>query len=101
MNDNANWEYGQEMIKLGFLDTLENWSNIKEYIYSTMDRVFDYLWEENNDGTLTFIDRAYMDREYTGLDEQAEIRKRNGELILNFNSEIEVIEWINKKQEEV
>ena len=91
------WKYGQEMLELGFIDTLDNWNEQKERIFSTMDRVFDYLWEEDEDDTLTFYDRSYADIAYTGLDEQGRERKRNGELILRFKSYSEVSDWINKK----
>ena len=91
------WEYGKLMLEQEDIDSLDNWSDEKEFAYSTMDRKFDYLWSEHNKG-IWFIDRLYA----SGMsDELTEKKKENNELILYFNNIFDVMRWIiNKKERE-
>ena len=85
-----NWEYGKAMLEDGQIESLDNWSDDKEYVYSIMNRKFDYVWWEDEKG-IHFEDRLYS----------AEIsddwRDKN-ERRLDFKNLDEVIEWIKRKE---
>ena len=93
-----NWEYGKAMLKDGQIESLDNWSDEKEYVYNTMDRQFDYLWWEDEKG-IHFIDRLYHDygNQYINEDELLKKRKEANELELHFKTVEEVKNWIIKK----
>lgn len=98
-----NWEYGEIMLSEGDIESLDNWCDDKEYVYKTMDRKFDYLWWEDEEG-IHFIDRLYYDfsddEEVMNTDEWLKQRKENNELELHFKTIEEVKEWLNKKEKE-
>ena len=88
-----NWEYGKLMLKLGAIKSLDDWSDDREYVYSIMDKRFDYLWAEDEEG-IHFIDRLYHD----GIaDVLVDIREKTNELVLHFKTFKDVKEWINIK----
>lgn len=95
------WEYGKIMLDEGYIKSLDYWSDDKEYCYSTMDREFDYLWWEDEEG-IHFIDRLYHDYFYDeqiiNNDNWIKERRKNNELELCFKDFKEVKEWINKKE---
>lgn len=92
------WEYGKALLGDDQLDSLNNWSDDKEYIYSTMDKKFDYLWWEDKEG-IHFIDRLYHDygNQYINEDELLKNRKEANELELHFKTIEEVKKWLIKK----
>ena len=85
-----NWEYGKAMLEDEQIESLDDWSDKKEYVYSTMDRKFDYLWWEDEKG-VHFEDRLYS----AGISDDW---KNKDELRLDFKNLDEVIEWIKKKR---
>lgn len=93
---NTKYEYGQGLLDSGVItaDEFANWNEDKEYYYSEMDRVYDYLWSEDEDG-IHFIDYLYsMGKE----DETVQKRREMNELELHFKSFVEVAEWIREFQ---
>lgn len=98
------WEYGKIMLDEGYIKSLDNWSDDKEYVYSTMDRKFDYLWWEDEEG-IHFIDRLYHDysddKELMNKDNWIRERKENNELELLFKTIEEAKEWVNKKERKI
>lgn len=94
-----NWEYGKFMLDEGYIKSLNEWSDDKEYVYKTMDENFDYLWWEDEEG-IHFIDRLYHDYFYDEEDEWIKERKENNELELCFKTIKEAKEWLNKKEKE-
>ena len=101
--NNMDWEYGKLMLEQEDIESLDNWSDDKEYVYSTMDRKFDYLWWEDEKG-IHFIDRLWHDygwnKELLESFEDKTIRERmkTNELELHFKTFEEVKEWIDKKE---
>ena len=90
------WEYGELMLEQGDIESLDNWSDDKEYVYSTMDENFDYMWREDSDG-IHFIDRLYS----CGIeDETTKERYELNELELHFKTIEEAKEWLDKKEKE-
>lgn len=88
-----NWEYGKAMLEEGAIKSLDIWSDDREYVYSTMDKRFDYLWAEDEEG-IHFIDRLYHD----GIaDNLVDIRKKANELELHFKTIEDAKNWINIK----
>lgn len=98
-----NWEYGEIMLSEGYIKSLDYWSDDKEYVYKTMDRKFDYLWWEDEEG-IHFIDRLYhdyfYDEEVMNQNEWIKERRKNNELELLFKTIEEAKEWLNKKEKE-
>ena len=101
-----NWEYGKIMLDEGYIKSLNDWCDDKEYVYKTMDRKFDYLWWEDKEG-IHFIDRLYHafsddedGEEVMNGDEWIKERKENNELELLFKTLEEAKEWLNKKEKE-
>lgn len=93
-----NWEYGKTMLDEQAIKSLDDWSDDKEYVYSTMDRKFDYLWAEDEEG-IHFVDRLYHDYgdKYIDKDELLKERKEANELELHFKTIKAVKIWINIK----
>ncbi len=87
------WEYGKMLLKDKQIESLDNWSDDKEYAYSIMDKQFDYLWWEDEEG-IHFIDRLYHDGIVDCLTKK---RKREYELQLDFKNVNNVIKWIKEK----
>lgn len=83
------WEYGNTLLREESIDSLDDWSDKKEYVYSTMDRKYDYLWWEDEKG-VHFEDRLYS----AGISNDW---KEKNELRLDFKNLDEVIEWIKRK----
>ena len=84
------WEYGKTMLEDGQIESLDDWSDDKEYVYSTMDRKYDYLWWEDEEG-IHFEDRLYS----SGIIDNW---RKKDERKLNFKNLDEVIEWIKRKE---
>lgn len=84
------WEYGKILLREESIESLDDWSDKKEYVYSTMDRKYDYLWWEDEKG-IHFEDRSYSD----GISDDW---KDKDELRLDFKNLDEVIEWIKRKE---
>lgn len=85
--------YGSWLLDDGVIDSLENWNREKEYL-KIADQELDYLWILNDDGTISFIDRAYSD----GIEDSAtQIRRKNNELELTFNNFPQMINWSVRK----
>lgn len=85
-----NWEYGKAMLKDGQIESLDDWSDKKEYVYSTMDRKYDYLWWEDEKG-IHFEDRLYS----AGISDNW---RDKDERRLDFKNLDEAIEWIKRKE---
>ena len=85
-----NWEYGKTMLEDGQIESLDDWSDDKEYIYSIMDRKFDYLWWEDEKG-IHFEDRLYSAGIFDDWKDKDELR-------LDFKNFDEAIEWIKRKE---
>lgn len=92
-----NWEYGKAMLKDGQIESLDNWSDLKEEIISKMDNYYDYVWWEDKNG-FYFVDRFYYDYGDWDTDECVEQRRKNNELKMCFKTIEEVKEWIDKKE---
>lgn len=89
-----NFEYGKIMIEEGAIKSLSEWDNKREYLYGTMDRKFDYLWYEDEDG-VHFVDRLYS----SGImDDRVKQRESAGELRLDFESIDNAIAWLESKE---
>lgn len=84
------WEYGKTLLREESIESLDDWSDKKEYVYSTMDRKYDYLWWEDEKG-IHFEDRLYS----AGISDNW---RNKDELKLNFKNLDEVIEWIKRKE---
>lgn len=96
------------MLEDGQIESLDDWSDDKEYVYSIMDRKFDYLWWEDKDG-FHFVDRLwhdygmnFWDKELLESfeDETIEERMKTNELELHFKTLKDVKNWINIKKGE-
>ena len=96
------WEYGKMLLKEEQIESLDNWSDDKEYAYSIMDRKYDYLWWEDEKG-IHFIDRLYHDygNQYINEDELLKKRKEANELELHFKTIEKVIEWLKRKEDKL
>ena len=94
------WMYGETMLEQGDIESLDDWSDQKEFVYSTMDERFDYLWDEDEDG-IHFIDRLRGTGVYDPEDIMGEERERNGTLELRFKNLDEVEEWIKEHENEI
>ena len=100
-----NWEYGKAMLEDEQVESLDGWSDKKEFVYKTMDREFDYLWYEDEEG-FHFIDRIWSDygtdessyaKELIATDELIAERNRDDELEMHFATIDDVIEWLKGK----
>lgn len=91
------WLYGETMLKQEDIESLDDWSDQKEYVYSTMDERFDYLWNEDENG-IHFIDRLRGVGYYDPDDETGNEREANGTLELHFKNLNEVEEWIKEHE---
>ena len=97
------WEYGNTMLEQGNIDSLEEWSDDKEYCCSIMDEEMDYLWDFSRG--IHFIDKLYseyrqnpnMYNEYT-MDKVMVERMDRKEADMWFNSFDEVRQFIDKKR---
>lgn len=87
------WEYGNIMLEDEAIESLDEWSDDKEFCSSIMDREFDYLWDYSK-GKIHYIDRIYSSGE---LDDKARERMANNEAELWFDSFDDVKTWIDKK----
>ena len=93
------WEYGGRMLEDGQIESLDDWSDDKEYVYSIIDEVFDYLWWEDEKG-IHFIDRVYHDYGDKNKDITFIERKLANELELHFETLKDAKNWLNKKVKE-
>ena len=93
----SKWLYGEMMLEQGDIELLDNWSDQKEYVYSTMDERFDYMWNEDENG-IHFTDRVRGTGCYDPKDETGNEREENGTLELHFKSLDEVEEWIELRK---
>lgn len=91
------WLYGEMMLEQGDIESLDSWSDQKEYVYSTMDERFDYLWSEDADG-IRFTDRVRGSGCYDPKDATGNEREENGTLELHFKSLDEVEQWIEEQR---
>lgn len=96
------WEYGKMMLDQGDIESLDEWSDDKEYCCSIMDYKFDYLWDFSNG--IHFIDRLYSaykenpDIFSKYLDDiTLQERIKNNEAELRFNNFADVREFIKRK----
>ena len=96
----SKWMYGETMLEQGDIESLDDWSDQKEYVYSTMDQIFDYLWNEDENG-IHFIDRVRGTGHYYSEDTTGEERERNGTLELWFKDLDEVEKWIEEHEKEI
>lgn len=96
----SKWMYGETMLEQGDIESLDDWSDQKEYVYSTMDERFDYLWDEDENG-IHFIDRLRGTGVYDPEDIVGEERERNGTLELRFKNLDEVEKWIKEHEKEL
>ena len=94
------WPYGEKMLEQGDVESLDDWSDQKEYVYHAMDEIFDYLWNEDENG-IHFVDRVRGTGIYDTEDETGNQREANGTLELHFNSLDEVGKWIEKHKEHI
>jgi hypothetical protein len=92
-----NWEYGKAMLKDGQIESLDNWSDLKEEVISKMDNYYDYVWWEDKNG-FYFVDRFYYDYGDWITSGYVEQRRKNNELKMYFKTIEEVKEWIDKKE---
>lgn len=96
----SKWMYGEAMLEQEDIESLDDWSDQKEYVYSTMDERFDYLWNEDEKG-IHFIDRVRGTGVYDPEDEMGNEREANGTLELHFKNLDEVEEWIKEHEKEI
>lgn len=96
----SKWMYGEAMLEQEDIESLDDWSDQKEYVYSTMDERFDYLWNEDENG-IHFIDRLRGTGYYDPEDEMGNEREANGTLELHFKNLDEVEEWIKEHEKEI
>ncbi len=96
----SKWMYGEVMLEQEDIESLDDWSDQKEYVYSTMDERFDYLWNEDENG-IHFIDRLRGTGYYDPEDEMGNEREANGTLELHFKNLDEVEEWIKEHEKEI
>jgi len=94
------WPYGEKMLEQEDIESLDDWSDQKEYVYHTMDEIFDYLWNEDENG-IHFIDRLRGTGVYDPEDIVGEEREQNGTLELRFKNLDEVEEWIKEHEKEL
>lgn len=94
------WPYGEVMLEQEDIESLDDWSDQKEYVYSTMDQIFDYLWYEDKNG-IHFIDRIRGTGYYDPEDETGNEREQNGTLKLHFKNLDEVEKWIEEHKKEM
>lgn len=90
------WEYGNVMLKKGMLDSLDDWSDEKELVLSTMDELFDYIWYENKNG-FHFIDKYYSEGIIDIIVEKRILKKEER---MHFNTLADARKWLIKKIEE-
>lgn len=98
------WPYGEEMLEQGDIESLDEWSDDKEFCCSIMDEKFDYLWDFENG--IHFIDRLYSDfKDYPDFsasfvkDKTMIERIEKNEAELWFNNFDEVKQWIEEHKE--
>ena len=92
-----NWEYGKHLVDIEELESLNDWSDLKEEVISKMDNYYDYVcWEDKNG--FYFVDRFYYDYGDFVRDKYVEQRRKNNELKMHFKTIEEVKEWIDKKE---
>ena len=91
------WEYGKLMLEQGDIDSLDEWSDDKEYVLGTMDQEYDYLWREDDEG-IHFVDKLFSDFGNIIGDTTMEKRRETNELILHFKNYKEAIDWIKAKK---
>ena len=73
-----NWKYGEYLVDIEVLESLNDWSDLKEEVIPKMDNYYDYGdWD---------------------TDECVEQRRKNNELKMCFKTIEEVKEWIDKKE---
>ena len=96
----SKWMYGEAMLEQEDIESLDDWSDQKEYVYSTMDERFDYLWNEDENG-IHFIDRLRGTGYYDPEDEMGNEREANGTLELHFKNLDEVEQWIKEHEKEI
>ena len=94
----SKWLYGETMLEQEDIDSLDNWSDQKEYVYSTMDEDFDYLWNEDENG-IHFIDRLRGTGVYDPEDEVGNEREKDGTVELHFKNLDEVERWIEEHKD--
>lgn len=94
----SKWMYGEAMVRQGDIESLDDWSDQKEYVYSTMDQIFDYLWDEDENG-IHFIDRVRGTGVYDPEDETGNQREADGTLELHFKNLEAVERWIEEHKE--
>lgn len=94
------WRYGKTMLEQEDIESLNNWSDQKEYVYSTMDQIFDYLWHEDEKG-IHFVDRIRGTGIYDSEDEIGNQRERNRTLKLHFKNLDEVEQWIEQHKAKI
>lgn len=94
----SKWPYGEAMLEQEDIESLDDWSDQKEYVYSTMDERFDYLWNEDENG-IHFIDRLRGTGVYDPEDEMGNEREANGTLELHFKDLEAVEQWIEEHKE--
>lgn len=93
------WIYGEMMLEQGDIESLDEWSDDKEYCCSIMDQRLDYLWDFSNG--IHFIDRLYSDRELNPdawIDDTTKHRIEIGEAELWFDNFDKVKKFIAKKE---
>lgn len=91
------WKYGRLMLEQGDIDSLDEWSDDKEYVLGTMDQEYDYLWREDDEG-IHFVDKLFSDFGNIIGDTTMEKRRETNELILHFKNYKEAIDWIKAKK---
>ena len=84
------YHYGEQMLKQGDIDSLDDWDLDKEMAFRIMDSQFDYLWEMK-DGKIIFTDRLWS---FGEIDDMGRIREKEGTLKLEFLSFEDVFRWI-------
>lgn len=96
----SKWMYGEAMLEQEDIESLDDWSDQKEYVYSTMDNKFDYMWREDENG-IHFVDRVRGTGVYDPGDETGNRREADGTLELHFNNLDEVEQWIKEHEKEI
>lgn len=89
------WMYGEEMLEQEDIESLDDWSDQKEFVYSTMDYEFDYLWDEDENG-IHFVDRVRGIGVNNPDDELGNRREADGTLELHFKNLDEVEQWLTE-----
>lgn len=94
------WSYGEKMLEQNDIESLDDWSDQKEYVYSTMDLMFDYLWNTDENG-IHFLDRVRGTGIYDSEDEMGNQREQEGTLELHFKNLNEVEQWIKQHEMDI